>query len=92
MLPFQSRSCLLNACVTTNEYPSGAEAKTKQERSTAPNAVVVVIYLRVIVVYSKYKLVLMISVVSGQIIHQFITSLKERESVHTGNDITSGAD
>ncbi len=28
--------------------------------------------------YSKYKLVLSISVVSGPIIHQFITSLKER--------------
>ncbi len=29
--------------------------------------------------YSKYKPVLSISVVSGPIIHQFITSLKERE-------------
>ncbi len=29
--------------------------------------------------YCKYKLVLSISVVSGPIIHQFISSLKERE-------------
>ncbi len=29
--------------------------------------------------YSKYKLVLSISIVSGPIIHQFITSLKARE-------------
>ncbi len=29
--------------------------------------------------YSKYKLVLSISVMSGKIIHCFITSLKERE-------------
>ncbi len=29
--------------------------------------------------YSKYKLVLIMSVVSGQFIHQFIMSLKERE-------------
>ncbi len=29
--------------------------------------------------YSKYKPVLMISLVSGQIIHQLITSLKEHE-------------
>ncbi len=29
--------------------------------------------------YSKYKLVLMISVISGQIIRQLNTSLKERE-------------
>ncbi len=33
--------------------------------------------------YSKYKLVLLISVISGKIIHCFITSLKSASAVDT---------
>ncbi len=53
------------------------------QRSIAPNegVRVVVIYFGVITMYSKYKLVLSISVISGKIIHCFITSLKERERI-----------
>ncbi len=82
-----------------------ANGEIGTQRSAAPNAGVwvVVIYFGVIAMYSKYKLVLSISVISGKIIHCFIASLKERERrwraqtrrfefARTMNDIASGAD
>ncbi len=82
MLPFQSGSRLLNVCCNERILQVlKQKAKIGTQRSTAPNAGVrvVIIYFGVIAMYSKSKIVLSISVVSGPIIHQFIRSLKERE-------------
>ncbi len=76
MLLFQSGSRLLNVCVTSASFKA-KYARKEVQLLMQVWVVNVIICFGVIAMCSKYKLVLSISIISGQIIHWFITSLKE---------------
>ncbi len=97
--------CCIRLSIYARCILKGLNSKFPWRGSIAPNAGVwvVVNYFVVIAMYSKYKRVLSINVISGKIIHCFIISLKEGERpwrakmrrfkfAHTMNDIGSEAD